>query len=313
MFNKIFKKYFFLIGIILFLIILSKSNLREIYENIKNINSPYLIIAALLIFPMLINKTWCWHYILKQQGIKYRFRDLFSMYCSGLYIGLLTPARMGEITRALYLKKDGHSMGKSLAGIILDRLSDFAFLLFFVFFGSLFFVTVFQKQILIFVLGTTAAVILFLIFLKIGLVSWFLNNLFRILVIKKYQKSWKVNFQDFINNLKIYKLKHYLIIFLITAFSWLFYYFITYLLAKGLELNVSILYLAIAVTVAGFITLLPISISGIGTRDAALLGLFAPFAISIEKILAFSALILSVSLFTVLIGLICWLIKPLKL
>ena len=310
---KKIKKYSFLIGLVLFAIILSRTNPGEILQNISNIKPAYLIVAILLLLPALIVKTLCWMYIIKQQGIEYSLKDAFLMYCSGLYIGILTPGKMGEITKALYLKKDGHSMGKSLIGVILDRISDFAFLLTFAFFGALFFIATFQKQVVIFILGTIVAVVLFFIFLKTGMVKWFLNKLFQIFVPEKYQKSWEINFQDFINDLKIYKLKHYLIIFLISVFPWMIYYFQAYILAKGMNINIPFLYLAISVTIAGFITLIPISISGIGSRDAALILLLAPYAVPKEQIIVFSALILLIALSTALIGLICWLIKPLKL
>jgi len=235
------------------------------------------------------------------------------MYCSGLYVGLLTPGRLGEVVKALYLKKDGYSMGKSLVSAVLDRLTDFVFLLVFLFFGSLFFFTIFQKQVLIVVLGTIIIVALFIIFLKFGLIKWLLNKTFQIFIPQKYQKSWKINFQDFINDLKIYTFKNYLIIFLITTFSWVFYYLQMYILARGMEINIPFLYLAIAVTMAGFITLIPISISGIGTRDAALILLFSPFLIAKEQVIAFSTLILLMLIWGAFIGLICWFIKPIRI
>ncbi|MFH2013664.1 MAG: lysylphosphatidylglycerol synthase transmembrane domain-containing protein, partial [Patescibacteria group bacterium] len=306
------KKYSFIIGLIIFAIILSKTNLEGIFQNIKNINPLYLILAMLMTIPTLFNKALCWNYIKRKQGIKYNLKDSFLMYCSGIYIGLITPGRIGEITKAIYLKKDGHSMGKSLVSVILDRLIDFIFLFIFLFLGSLFFLTIFQKQILIFIFGIIITVILFVIFLKIGLIKWFSNKVFKIFIPKKYQKSWQINFQDFINDLKIYKLKHYLIIFIITIFSWIFYYLQMYILAKGLGINIPFLYLMISITIAGLITLIPISISGIGTRDATLILLFAPFLIAKEQIIAYSALILLMVVWAALIGLICWLIKPIK-
>lgn len=312
-FSIFLKKYSFLIGIILFIIILSKSNPGEIFQGIKEVSPFYLILAGLATIPTMIGKALCWNYLKRQQGIKYNFKDSFLMYWSGFYIGILTPGRLGEVSKALYLKKDGYSMGKSLVSTILDRLADFAFLLLFLCFGSLLLLAIFQKQILILIIGILISVCLLFIFLKIGLVKWALNKLFYIFVPQKYQKSWKVNFQDFINDLKIYKLKNYLIVFLITTFSWVFYYLQMYILAKGTHINVPFSYLAVAVTVAGFITLIPISISGIGTRDAALILLFSPFLIPKEQVIVFSALILLMTLFAALIGLICWLIKPIRI
>lgn len=311
-FGYYFKKFSPFLGIFLFLIILSRTNVGEIFRNFRNIKLLYLVISLGLIIPMLINKSLCWNYIKRKQGIKYSLKDSFLMYCSGLYIGILTPGRIGEISKAFYLKKDGHSMGKSLVGIVIDRLTDLTFLLFFITVGSLFLVTTLKKEVLFLVSGIAILTIVFWISFKIGLLKWFIKKLFDKLIPSKYQESWKINFQDFVNNIKILKTKHWLIIFLITVFSWLFYYLQIYFLAKGLGINISILYLSISATIAGLITLIPISISGIGTRDAALIALFAPFAISVEKTIAFSTLILLLSLFAALIGLICWLIKPIR-
>lgn len=312
MFGKFLKKYSFFIGLTLFVVILSRMNLEEIFQNISNIKPVYLITAILLLIPSLIIKTLCWNYIMRRQGIKYDLKDSFLMYCSGLYIGIVTPGRMGEITKALYLKKDGHSMGKSLVGAILDRLSDFAFLLIFTFLGSLFFLNVIYKQILIFLIIILILLVLLFILFKIGLIKFVIKKIFYIFIPQKYQKSWKINFQDFINDLKIYKFKNYLIIFIISALSWFFYYIQMYILSKGINIDLPFLYFAIAITIAGFITLIPISISGIGTRDAALLLLFSPFLIAKEKIIVLSALILSISIIAALVGLICWTIKPIK-
>jgi len=307
------KKHTLFFGIILFVLILFKSDVGEISKNIKNVNLAYLALAILLSFPIIFNKSLCWNYIKKQQKIKYSLKNSFLMYCSGLYIGLLTPGKLGEVTKALYLKKDGYSMGKSLVSTALDRFSDFVFLLVFIFIGSLFLLPVLQKQIFLLIGIIALFIVLFLLLLKTGLTKWFLSKMFQIFIPEKYQKSWKINFQDFINDFKIYRLKHYLIIFFITAFSWLFYYLQMYILAKGLNIHIPLLYLAISVTVAGFITLIPISIFGIGTRDTALILLFAPFLIAKEQVIAFSALILLMSLFVAFVGLICYLIKPIRI
>lgn len=308
------KKYSYLLGIFLFIIILSRVDLNNIWQNIKNINPLYLIIAALLDFPLLFFKAWCWNYIKKQQKIKYSLKDSFLMYGSGLYIGTLTPGKLGELAKIFYLKKDGHSTGKSLVNVVLDRLSDFVFLLGFIFVGSLLFYNLFHKQILTPLIIFFLLIFLFLIFLKLGLIRAIFKKLFYIFIPQKYQKSWKVNFQDFVNDLKIYKLKNYIIIFLITSLSWLSYYIQMFILAKGVGITgIPFLYLAITVTIAGLITLIPVSVSGIGTRDIALILLLTPLGIGKEQIIVFSALILLMYLFTPLIGLICWLIKPLKI
>ena len=297
----------------MFLIILSRINIGKLFQNIEKINPLYLILAFLTTIPMLFIKAICWNYIKRQQGIKYSLKDSLLMYYSGIYLGFITPGKLGELAKAVYLKKDGHSFGKSLVSVVLDRVSDIIFLLAFVFVGSLFYLSMFQKQVLILISGLIISVVLLLVFIKIGLVKWALIKAFNILVPEKYKKSWQINSQDFINNLKIYKLKHYLIIFAITTFSWLFYYLQMDLLTHGLGMKIPFVYLAVSVTAAGLITLIPISLFGIGTRDATLILLFSPFLIPKEQIIVFSALILLLTTAVSLMGLIAWLIKPIKI
>ena len=122
------KKYSYLFGIFLFIIILAKIDLGSILVNIKNVKLSYLALAALFSFPILLVKSYCWNYLKKKQNIYYSQKESFLMYGVGLYIGSVTPGRVGETSRILYLKRDGHSMGKSLVSLILDRMSDFIFL-----------------------------------------------------------------------------------------------------------------------------------------------------------------------------------------
>lgn len=308
------KKYSYLIGILLFVIILVRTDLRSILTNIKDIKLSYLLFALLFGFPVLMIKSFCWNYLKKKQNIHYSLKDSFLMYGAGLYIGSITPGRIGEISKVLYLKKDGYSFGKSLVSLILDRISDFAFLLIFLFLGLPFFLDLISEQILIFLIAIIFLVTLIFGFLKSKLSRTLLKKIFYFIIPKKYQKSWKVNFQDFIEDLKIYKFKNYLIIFLITALSWFFYYVQMYIVAQSANITcVPLLDLSIILTIVGLITLIPISISGIGTRDAALIFFLTPFMISKEQIIVFSSLMLLMYLFHTLIGFVCWLIKPIPI
>jgi len=313
LFSKLLKRYSYLLGLILFAFVLLKLNFGEVWQSVENVQISYLIIAALAAFPILFFKSWCWNYILKVQGINYNLKDSFLMYCAGMYLGVPTPGRVGEMAMAFYLKKDGNSFGKSLVSIFLDRVSDLAFLVGFIILGSLFFVSVWRKEILIFFSGLAILAMLVLALTKTGTIKWILKKAFYFFIPEKKQNNWKVNFQDFISDFKIFNLKSYTAIMLITALSWSAYFFQMYVLAWGVGLHVPWIYLSVTVTITGLITIIPVSISGIGTRDVALILLLAPFLIPKEQAIVFSALILFMSLLAALIGLVCWFIKPIKL
>jgi glycosyltransferase 2 family protein len=307
LFLKPFKKYSYLLGLILFAIIILKMNPGKFWQGIENIKISWIIFASLAIFPVILTKVWCWGYILRTQGIRYNFKDAFLMYHSGIYLGILTPGRIGEAAKVFYLKRDGYSFGKSLVSIILDRLTDLIFLLGFVFFGSLFFFAIYRKEIMVFFGGLVVISFLMALFMRRGVIKWILKKVFNFFVPKNKQGLWKINFYDFINDLKIYNLKNYVVIMLITTLSWFAYFFQMYLLAQGVGINVPIVYFSIAITITGLLTIIPLSIAGIGTRDAALIFLLSPFLILKERIIVFSSLILSMSLLTALMGFFCFL------
>lgn len=305
------KKYSFVLGLVIFVILVSKLNSAEIVESIKAIDIRLLLLALALAFPMLLLKTYCWNYIQRVQGIRYDIGDSFLMYCSALYVGLLVPGRVGDIARVLYLKKDGHSLGKSFTSVFLDRLSDLLFLLAFACLGSLFFFALLEQQFIILGIGLLGICGLLLIIFKTKLTRRLLKKAFLVIIPEKYRSSLRIHFQDFINDLKLYDLRNYSVILLITALSWLVYFVQMYILALGVGMHVSPYYLSLVVTIVGLVTILPASISGIGTRDVALIVLLSPLLIPREQIIIFSALILAMSLFAVLVGFVCWLIKPL--
>ncbi len=309
---SILNKYSFVLGIILFLIILTRTNVKSIIENITHANPLYLIFALLLTFPMFTLKAWCWNYIKRKQNIKYSLKDSLIMYWSSMSAGFVTPGRIGELTKALYLKRDGYSFGKSFVGVFLDRVSDLFFLGLFVVVGLFVFFIDVKKQIYFILLIVFLIIVIVVFAIKKKWLNRILKSFFRIIVPNKYKNSWEINSQEFLNDIKTYNAKNYFIIFLITLFSYLFYYLQMYVLTKSCNLNVPFLYLAFSLTVTGLITLLPISVSGIGTRDAALILLLSSFAVSTEQIIAFSSLILLTSIFATVIGVFAWIIKPLR-
>jgi uncharacterized membrane protein YbhN (UPF0104 family) len=86
-----------------------------------------------------------------------------------------------------------------------------------------------------------------------------------------------------------------------------------WLLALALDLPLGMVYLAVCLSVAGVAALLPISFSGLGTRDAILILLFAPLGLAAEEAVAFSTLFfLTFYVGGGALGAIAWQVKPLE-
>lgn len=302
-----------LIGVVIIVFILSKLDLTEIKEIFFSSNKYYLIFGFLLTIVSIFAKSLRWNYLKKIQGIKYSITNSFVMYSASLLVGLATPGRLGELSKLFYLKNDGYSYGKSLFNVVIDRLFDMFFLLVFGAAGMFFFFNLFKKEIPYILIFTVIALIFVYLFIKTNLLKAILSRAFNFIIPVKYQKSWQVNLQDFIVDLKSLKAKHYLFALAITCISWLLYYFQMSIFARAIGIDISFLYLAISTTVAGIVTMIPISYSGIGTRDLVLITLFSLVFISKESAVTLSSLILFTHIFMAIMGFVCWLKKPLRL
>lgn len=294
-------------------LIIYRLNLTAIVWAFKKIDYRLLILALGLAFPLILIKAWRWNYLKKLQGINYGLGNSFLMYGVGAAIGSLTPGRLGEISKIGYLKNDGYSTGQSLVNVIMDRLLDFFFLMILGYSGIIFFFGFFKKLTLIYSLIMLSIITLAFI-IKKRFYNQLIKKIFSLLIPSKYQKLWQVGFNDFSNGIRVYHRKNYFYFSSITLLAWLIYYCQIYLFAKSIGLNeIPLIYLMMAVTVSGFITLLPLSFLGIGTREATLIILLSPLTPNPEIIILLSELILLDFLILGIIGAIFWWLKPLPL
>jgi len=312
---KTFKnRWYILIGILIFAyILIYKTNIREIAKIIKKTNLNLVILATLLTLVTVIIHSYRWNYLKRVQNINYTLKDSFLMYHAAFLFSTITPGRIGDLLKVVYLKRDGHSVGKSLLNVVVDRLADIFLLLIVGYISMCFFARFFLNYIIIFSILVLAALFLIFLIKKRELPKIIARKIIKFIVPEKHQKSWHLNYQDFINGIKAYKFKNYLMLFLLTIAMWIISYASTFLLAKSIEINISFIYLVMSITIATLATLIPISILGLGTRDAALIFLFSLFAIAPEKAISLSVLYLSQLLIIAFIGLMSWIKKPLPL
>ena len=308
------KKWIFRsIGLILFVIILSKLNLSEIIALLANINHFYFISALFLFFPLLVTKAMRWQLLMRAQDITYSLKDTAIMYAAGIYFGGITPGNIGDFIKVFYLKGDGYPFGKSFATVLLDRLFDLVSLFLLGYAGMLLFIAFFERAIIILsciFVGTVLLVIFFLYKKDFSMVI--LEYISFHLIPERYRENAKTVFSDLYNGIKILNTNQFVLATFITFFAWGIYFVMMYLFALSLGINIPFLYLATCVSISAVITLIPISISGIGTRDATLIILFSYLGLSKESAIAFSMMILFMYFVAGFIGLIAWLKKPIS-
>lgn len=308
--SKIIKKYYFLIGIAIFVFFILKTDIKQYFEIFTHsIKFFYLIWAMLLTGAILTIKAYRWNYLKRQQNINYNFWNSFLIYNIGIGLGSVTPGRLGDLIKIAYLKKDGYPIKKCLASVIFDRIFDLIFLFIVGCFSLVFFIGNFGYAPLYFFGVFSIALLIVLFFIKTQIAKRIIKKAFYLLIPENNQKSWILSFKDFFEEIKKFKITAYFTVAVLTVFSWIVFYLQAYFIALSLSMPISFFYLAAALTISLLVSIIPISISGIGTREAVLIFLFSNLNIKTEKTISLSILILIVSFFASFIGLVSWGLK----
>lgn len=240
----------------------------------------------------------------------YSLKDSFLMNMATLSLGIITPGQIGEMSKFMYLKKDGHPIAKALINVTLDKFFDLFLLVVFGFLGLVFFFNFFQEIFWFFVL--ILIIIVIIIFsIKINWTRNLLIKIIALLIPKKYKDSFQSIPQTISGEIKKIKINNYILIILISGISWILFFAQAYLLTRSVGIvNIPFIYVALAATVARFVSALPISFIGLGTREGVFLLLFAPYNTSLELIVSFSIIVSILTLAVALIGLGFWFKKP---
>ena len=125
------KKYFLkIIGLLIFVILLIKIDLKKAFVIIANAQLGFVILAFVLAFIIFLIRTWRWQSVLKAQGNKYNFFDLIKSGLGGGYFASITPGQVGDFIKVYYLKQYGKiTSGKAVSSILLDRFMNIPVLL----------------------------------------------------------------------------------------------------------------------------------------------------------------------------------------
>jgi uncharacterized protein (TIRG00374 family) len=142
-----------------------------------------------------------------------------------------------------------------------------------------------------------------------------LRPFFSVLIPSQYRSQFSGYFYDFYSGLDTFlaSRRQLLKCIVMGVAPWILAVLYASLLGRSIGVDVGY-YMFLAIPIISMLDLLPISVSGVGTRDAALLYLFGLIGIAPETTIAFSILYLVFSYwFVALVGLLFWLLYPVSL
>lgn len=296
------KNIFKILGILIFILILRQVDIQLVWEHIRGCQIFLLCMALVIETSCIMPKVKKWQLILNSLGIKANFWDCLRAYWSGLYLAAVTPGKIGDLSRIYFLRDDNLPIGRSIFSVLMDRLTDILSLLLLGIIFSLFYLKeLAQLNNLLFIFLIILTLGIWIIFLK----RFFFYKLFRKILYKFIPKE-KFPLKENLNLdiVKRIKASNYILIFIYIWIGWSIYFLGWWFLTKALYLNISFFHMVAAVSIATIISLIPISISGLGTRDAVILFIFSKIGIVRDSAISFSILIFIIEVFIVCLGII---------
>jgi len=291
------------IGPIVLIYIVWKIDLGELRGILSRCSPGFFLAAYFMIIPALLLRATRWRSLLSGQGLHSGFMETVNIYSYSILMGLVTPGHIGEFIKVFYLKRRGLSLGGSFFSVFLDRILDILFL-FVVGVVALFALLSSEAR------NVTISVLLIAGILGAFGLMWFFTRGkgFDLALVclkhvspSKFRERMIGGFSDFAEGFQRMTMAGATQAFALTAFAWTANYYAVYLLGRSLGFELSFPQMAGIAAISSFVALLPISIMGVGTRDATLILILAQYGVSEEKAVAFSALCLSIIIWSAVV------------
>ena len=295
------------IGLLLFLLILSRVDLGKLVGVLGEADLPILLLSLLLAVPMVVLKALRWHFFLDRVGIRIGRLDALLLYASGLFLGPATPGRLGEFIRVFYLSEAGYPFGRTFYTAFIDRFIDVVALLVIAAVGAACHLPEFRPFLLPFAGGIVGCAFLLGLLLRPGRG---IEGMVLRLVAKVLPEGTSARldraYADFLGGLATLDLPGLLGAFFVTLLCWGIYFYEVELFARSLGLEIPFGYLTTVTATATTLGLIPVTVFGLGTRDAVFFLYLGKAHVSPEGAEALSLVILGWNLFIVALAFPAW-------
>jgi uncharacterized membrane protein YbhN (UPF0104 family) len=298
------------IGPAVFVALIWNTDLSQVGEAWRRGRPALLLAAAGLNAIIMLVKAWRWRRLMQLQDIHFRIGPAVRYYVIGSALGAWTPGRLGDLVRVLAVHRDRSvRIGRAASSVIADRLLDVLALAGVAAVGAAFLPGAHGPLRLAAGIGA-AAVPAWLLIHKTqnGLVRCFAER-----IGGKFGRFGAAGEEvgAVLDGLADLARPELIVPVGLTAIATVVTFVQGYLVALSLGLDVGFWTLAVALAAVSIASLLPITVAGVGTREATLLLFLAHAGIQWHQIIAFSlAHVVAISGSLALMGAVAWMLRP---
>jgi len=303
-----------LIGPAVLLYFLATSDLHRIGSILREVRWTPLVLSLALFPGVVLTKAWRWRRLIGELGMPTpSFGRAVTLFLIGQFAGAATPGQSGDFVRAWYLREQGGALSTALFSILFDRLLDFLLLALVSLVGLVAFLDVFPRAmrpgILVATIGFTAVMVLTVPALMARRSRRALFERMRRLAPASLAPRLE-RWQTLLDTLEVHPP---LVLALLgaTVAATVVVMVRIWLLFRALDVIVPATLLVASAALISILQTLPVSIAGVGVRDAVLVAALARYGYPAERALALSALFLVLVLEQMLIGFVVTMRHPL--
>lgn len=290
-----------LLGPLLLAVILATVDLADIATAIGRASPLPIAGAGIAMLPTVPLRSWRWRVLLRAGGTNLAAVEALNAYAFSIVVGAATPGRVGELVKIGYLRHKGVATSVAIFSVGLDRLFDVVFL---VLIGAGALAALVDERSALTVVGTMAAAVAATTAALAYSASAPRRQCIARSLTRYLPAKWARRVESMLGELtplvRTMPRATVAAATLLTALTWLSTFLAVYLCAMALGFDLPFLVISGVSAIASLVALLPISVLGIGTRDAALITLLARYELSAADAVALSALFLGMGLWVVL-------------
>ncbi|MCB0324362.1 MAG: flippase-like domain-containing protein [Bdellovibrionales bacterium] len=282
------RAYLRYVGLLLLLGLLYSIDVTQASAILTSMDPRWFVVAALCHAAFTFFKSIRWHALLAAQGVEYPLGRAIAVYHAGSFFSLITPGRIGDVIKIDYLKRDrGVPYRVGLSSVVVDRLLDLVLLASSAFLGvSMLGASVGVLQSLVLFTVLLAAVV------ALAKSDWaiprMLGAMGRMPLVGRRVVTRAESIAHLHQELQTLLSRRILVPLLCSVASYAAIYYGSYAIAAAQGLHLTLLQVLYAISITSIVSLIPVSVSGIGTRDLVMVAIFARFGLESEQAIAFS-------------------------
>ncbi len=308
-----------LFGLAVFVVVVQRAGVARIIDALSQADLGTLAWTPLLVVAIALARGLRWRYVANSVGIPYGLGRATLVWTIGFFASAMTPAKAGDALRAVYLRNEsGHALGETFLTVFVDRMWDLGFVLV----SGIVSALVFSRRYIaipsvpLFVAGVIVIAAAAALMTHRGAMRALLRPAFVLLAPPRHREAMSASFHTFYDALRHYgaSRRRALIMAALTLLGWALIFLLAICIARALAIPVGAGFIVLIMPIVTLVELIPFTISGLGTRDAAVVYFFSVVGVGSAQAVGFSiAYVLIGTYLTALIGLALWIRYPVHL